>query len=54
MFTALAIAAIALAVAVTTWFRPAPDNASATFTDRQTAQAKSNVCSAYTTAHKKW
>jgi hypothetical protein len=51
MFAALAIAAIALAVAVTTWFRPAPDSASTTFTDRQTAQAKSNICSAYTTTH---
>jgi hypothetical protein len=51
MFAALAIATIALAVAITTWFRPAPENASPTFTDQQTAQAKSNICSAYTTAH---
>lgn len=50
-FTALAIAAIAVALAITTWFRPAADNASPTFTDRQTAQAKSSICSAYTTAH---
>jgi hypothetical protein len=51
MFAALAIAAIALAVAITTSFRPAPESTSATFSDRQTAQAKSNICSAYTTAH---
>ena len=51
MFAALAMASIALAVAITTWFRPAPESASPTFTDRQIAQAKSNICSAYTTAH---
>jgi hypothetical protein len=51
MFAALAIAAIAVAVAITTWFRPAPQTALPTFTDRQTAQAKSNICTAYTTAH---
>ena len=51
MFAALAIAVIALAVAIAGWFRPAPESASPTFTDRQTAQAKTNVCSAYTAVH---
>jgi hypothetical protein len=48
---ALAIAVIATAVAVGAWFRPAPKSASPTFTDRQTSQAKMNVCSAYTAVH---
>jgi len=47
---ALAIAVIATAVAVAAWFRPATQSASPAFTDQQTAQAKSNVCSAYTAA----
>src|ERR1700733_5112443 len=51
MFAALAIAVIAAAVAITAWFRPAPESASPTFTDQQTAQAKMNVCSAYTAVH---
>jgi hypothetical protein len=51
MFAALAIAVIAAAVAIAGWFRPAPESASPTFTDRQTTQAKTNVCSAYTTVH---
>ena len=51
MFAALAIAVIATAVAVAAWFRPAPHSASPTFTDQQTTQAKSNVCSAYTAVH---
>lgn len=51
MFAALAIAVIAAAVAIAGWFRPAPENASPTFTDQQTAQAKTNVCSAYTAVH---
>jgi hypothetical protein len=50
-FAALAIALIATAVAIAAWFRPAPEIASPTFTDRQTAQAKTNVCSAYTAVH---
>jgi hypothetical protein len=50
-FVALAIAVIAAAVAVAAWFRPAPQSASPAFTDQQTAQAKSNVCSAYTAVH---
>jgi hypothetical protein len=49
--TALAIAMISTAVAVAAWFKPAPPSASPTFTDQQTAQAKSNVCSAYTAVH---
>ena len=51
MYAALAIAVIAAAVAIAGWFRPAPKNASPTFTDQQTTQAKTNVCSAYTTVH---
>jgi hypothetical protein len=47
-FAALALAVIAVAVAVAAWFRPAPESASPTFTDQQTAQAKTNVCSVYT------
>jgi hypothetical protein len=50
-FAALAIAVIATAVAIAGWFRPAPQSASAAFTDQQTAQAKTNVCSAYTAVH---
>jgi hypothetical protein len=49
-FAALAMAVIATTVAVAAWFRPA-ESASATFTDQQTAQAKSDVCSAYTAVH---
>jgi hypothetical protein len=51
MFAALAIAVFAAAVAITAWFRAAPENASPTFTSQQTAQAKTNVCSAYTAVH---
>jgi hypothetical protein len=51
MFAALAIAVIAAAVAIAGWFRPPPESASPTFTDQQTAQAKMNVCSAYTAVH---
>jgi hypothetical protein len=50
-FAALAIAVIATAVAVAAWFRPAPQSASPTFSDQQTAQAKTNVCSAYAAVH---
>ncbi|MDT5342799.1 MAG: hypothetical protein QOE52_1983 [Mycobacterium sp.] len=48
---ALAIAVIAAAVAIAAWFRPALESSSPTFTDQQTAQAKKNVCSAYTAVH---
>lgn len=51
MFAALAIAVFAAAVAITAWFRPAAESASPTFTDQQTAQAKTIVCSAYTAVH---
>ncbi len=51
MFAALAIAVIAAAVAIAGWFRPAPQSASPAFSDQQTAQAKANVCSAYTAVH---
>lgn len=47
---ALAMAMIATAVAITAWLRPA-EGASPTFTDQQTTQAKSAVCSAYTAVH---
>ena len=48
-FAALAIAVIAAVIATAAWFRAAPESAS--FTDQQTAQAKTNVCSAYTAVH---
>jgi hypothetical protein len=51
MFAALAIAIFAAAVAIAAWFRPASESASPTFTDQQTTQAKTNVCSAYTAVH---
>jgi hypothetical protein len=51
MFAALAIAVFAAAVSIASWFRPAPQNASPAFTDQQTTQAKSNICSAYTAVH---
>ena len=51
MFAALAIAVFAAAVGIASWFRPAPQNASPAFTDQQTTQAKSNICSAYTAVH---
>jgi hypothetical protein len=50
-FAALALAVIATAFAIAAWFRPAHQNASSTFTGEQTAQAKSNICSAYTGVH---
>jgi hypothetical protein len=49
MFAALAIAVLALAVAVLGWFHPF--NASPTYTAQETAEAKTNVCTAYTIAH---
>jgi hypothetical protein len=49
-FAALAVAVIAVAVAIAAWFRP-PHSASPTFTGQQTADAKTNLCSAYTTVH---
>src|SRR6185437_15040833 len=52
MFAALAIAVFAAAVGIASWFRPAPQNASPAFTDQQTTQAKSNICSAYTAVHR--
>jgi hypothetical protein len=47
----LAIAVIALALAIAAWFRPAHQSAAPAYTDQQTAQAKRNVCSAYTAVH---
>lgn len=47
---ALAIAVIAAALAVVAWFRPVHQNAP-TFTDQQTGDAKTNVCSAYAAVH---
>jgi hypothetical protein len=52
-FTALAIALIAIAVGLVGWFRPTPhnDRTSAlpkpTYTDKQVANAKANVCTAF-------
>jgi hypothetical protein len=52
-FTALAIALIALAVGLVGWFRPAPHNyqtsapPKSTYTDKQVANAKANVCAAF-------
>ena len=48
MLAALAIAVIAAAIAIAAWLRPAHESASPTFTDQQTAEAKTNICSAYT------
>ena len=48
--TALAIAVIAAALAVVAWFRPAHQNAP-TFTDQQTAEAKTNICFEYAAVH---
>jgi hypothetical protein len=47
----MAMAVIATAIAIVGWFRPAPQSASTAFTDQQTAQAKTNVCSAYAAVH---
>jgi hypothetical protein len=47
-FAALAIAVLALAIAALGWFRPAQN---ASFTAQQTADAKTNVCTAYKIAH---
>lgn len=47
---ALAIAVIAAALAALAWFRPAHQNAP-TFSDQQTAAAKTNVCTAYAAVH---
>jgi hypothetical protein len=46
-FAALAIAVVAAGLAIVAWFRP-PHGASPTFTSQQIADAKTNVCSAYT------
>ena len=55
MFAALALAVIAVAVAIGSWFRPAP-SVGARFNDQQTAQeaaqAKTNVCSTYNAVRK--
>jgi hypothetical protein len=48
-FAALAIAVLALAIAALAWFRPV--HASPAFTAQQTADAKTNVCTAYKIAH---
>lgn len=53
VFTALAVAFIALAVGLIALFRPAPHDiqpspaAKPTYTDQQVAAAKANVCTAY-------
>jgi hypothetical protein len=51
MFASLAVAVFAAAVAITAWLRPAAESASPTFTDQQTTQAKTIVCSAYIAVH---
>jgi hypothetical protein len=48
-FAALAIAVLALAIAALAWFRPV-HSASPAFTAQQTADAKTNVCTAYAVA----
>jgi hypothetical protein len=50
MFIAIAVALASLAVAIASWFRPAPEpqvQAAPTFTDAQVADAKKNVCDAF-------
>lgn len=49
-FAALALAVIAVALAIAAWFRPVHASAP-TFTGQQTADARTHVCSAYTTVH---
>jgi hypothetical protein len=57
MFIAIAVALAALAalaVAIASWFRPAPEphiQAAPTYTDAQVADAKKQVCDAFSTAH---
>jgi hypothetical protein len=50
-FTAIAIALIALAVSLVGWFRPAPHTnqlpPTPAYTEKQTADAKANVCAAF-------
>jgi hypothetical protein len=46
-FAALAIAVLAVVIALFGWFRP---SSSPTFTGQETADAKTNVCTAYTIA----
>jgi len=48
-FAALAIALIAVAVAIAAWLLP---GASHSFSDQESAQAKTNLCSAYTSVNK--
>lgn len=50
MIVAVALAALALGVAIGSWFRPAPEPTPAaepTFTDSQVADAKKQVCDAF-------
>lgn len=49
-FATLAIAVLALAIAALGWLRPV-HSAPPTFTAQQTADAKTNVCTAYKIAH---
>jgi hypothetical protein len=56
-FLGIAIALIALSVAISSWFRPLPDNKpapptpTATFSTQQVADAKGKVCAAYDRIH---
>jgi len=47
---ALAIAVLAMAVAVATWFRPTHPS-TPSFTEQQTAEAKKSICTAYNSVH---
>jgi hypothetical protein len=52
-----AIALVALGVAISSWFRPMPDNkpplapSPPVFTEQQTAEAKAKVCATYEQVH---
>lgn len=53
MFIAIAVALIALAVAIGSWFRPTPEPtpvAAPTYTDGEIADAKKQVCDAFNLA----
>ncbi|MBI3214721.1 MAG: hypothetical protein HYZ38_12915 [Mycobacterium sp.] len=54
MFIAIAVAVVALAVAIGSWFRPTSEPtpvAAPTYTDSEVADAKKQVCDAYQMAH---
>jgi hypothetical protein len=53
LIASIAIALVALGVAISSWFRPLPENKSAApnYTSQQMADAKSKVCAAFTKAN---